>query len=437
MGAAMLRRIFGCRFPTDMGRAEYVEMHDAFMKVIARDFINESAVIATLNRGDIGGKISDLITFSDTSSAQTPWERLGNVKISNSVAEVDDLESMLKALSSCIAMPLLYGHDYLQRTPNVLEDWDCFASNAVSLLALGIPSWVPIPSFQRGIAARGRLLESLAGVYRRIRQHHEGEPVDFGADMSDVSETVLDRYKVFAKHRLPVETIAQIELSLLWAQNKNTQQLLVWYVFYVYSVPGLLEALRREISASGAISMSGDSSSRITSVDIPSLSKDCLLLRSCFLESFRLAEESVMFRKLTQPVKMDVDVKNDSQVELPAGSWVTISNCRTKHVPSLYPIPLEFVPDRFIVEEEDGRRAVTYGPLRPWGIGPGMCKGRTFAEKQLLAVVACIATLWDMESVDLNSDRSWRHPGFKTGATVMAPGGKMRVRIKQRSTTKY
>ncbi|CAG9989038.1 unnamed protein product [Clonostachys byssicola] len=55
MGTSMLRRIFWCDF-RGIARDEYIEMVDGFMEIVARDFLNESTVTATLHRGILGAK---------------------------------------------------------------------------------------------------------------------------------------------------------------------------------------------------------------------------------------------------------------------------------------------------------------------------------------------------------------------------------------------
>ncbi|CAH0058859.1 unnamed protein product [Clonostachys solani] len=407
MGSSMLRRIFGCDFK-GIARDKYVEMVDGFMKIVARDFLNESAVIATLHRGDIGSK-----------------QQLANTKMlpldpayPGHVVEAD-LESLLRGLSFHISIPLLYGNDYLERNPSALWDWDCFGEQT-ALLALGVPTWVPIPSFQRGIAARDMLVGSISAVYRRTKQYNNGEAVDHGADVTDVSETALDRYKEYDRHGLSIEHIGHIEFSLLWAQNKNTQQLLFWYIFYIYSVPGLLDSLRQELTSSGALLISADDPPRITKLDIGALGKQCPLLKSTFLESFRVTEESILFRRVTEKLTLD-DGKD--QYQLRPGSWLSVSTALTRHDSSIYPRPLEFLPDRFVEAS-----TASYKTLRPWGLGLTMCKGRTFAEKKVLAIAASMIALCDIEQ----AGGEWQHPGFRTGATILAPASKLRVRIKRR-----
>lgn len=70
-----------------------------------------------------------------------------------------------------------------------------------------------------------------------------------------------------------------------------------------------------------------------------------------------------------------------------------------------------------------------YGKLKPWGAGVGICKGRAFAEKEILGVVACFITLWDMEP---SGGGEWTLPGFVPGTGVMRPKEAVRVVIKRR-----
>lgn len=119
LGTAMLRRIFGCRFRSDMGRSEYAEVQDAFMNVIAHDSVDKSAAIATLNRANIGRKVSDLVRFNRDPASEQPWELMSRVNLvvsSLRMAEVHDLEILLKVLSSCTAITVANRTPLLLRT---------------------------------------------------------------------------------------------------------------------------------------------------------------------------------------------------------------------------------------------------------------------------------------------------------------------------------
>jgi cytochrome P450 len=431
MSAAMLKRLFGYH-NKEMPRAQYIRMHDEFMKTLSRDFVNDEAVIAKLSRADLGGKISSLISFSDEARLQQRWEQSATLRVITpdskeqpGVVELD-LQLFTRNLGSCIGIPLLYGQDFLDRNSSLLDDLHQFATEAIPFLILGAPVWLPLKSYQDGLAARARLHQSLAAVYKRIKQYHTGLPVDFDANMSDVSITAIDRYKVYDRYGVSMEGIGQIELALLWAQNINTQLMLFWFLYYIYSTPNLLNELRQEISTCGAISLSEEEAPRITAIDINSLWRNCVLLRSSFLETFRLTEESIMFRHTTQDVRME----DGSHQHFPAGSWISITNFLTKHDPLVFSDPLEFIPDRFVVKDitANGQKTVSYKSLRPWGMGGGMCKGRTFAEKQVVLTAACIIMLWDLEAVD----GLWKHPGYKAGGTLLSPENPVRVNVMRR-----
>ena len=79
----------------------------------------------------------------------------------------------------------------------------------------------------------------------------------------------------------------------------------------------------------------------------------------------------------------------------------------------------------------DGKaiKKTDYFSLQPWGEGPTMCKGRKFAEGEVITIVAAIVTCWDITPID----GKWTHPGRKGAAAgAHKPVSDVRVRIERR-----
>ncbi|KAF4505924.1 hypothetical protein G6O67_007822 [Ophiocordyceps sinensis] len=253
-----------------------------------------------------------------------------------------------------------------------------------------------------------RLHGALGAFYCRLQQYEGNQPVDFGADMSDVSLVARQRNDVFERFGVSTLHRGMVELGTLWGQNANAQPLIFWFALYIYSTPGLLEALRAEI-------------------DYAALGRSCPPLKSALLETFRLANEPTSIRYVSRPVTVP---DGEHSHHLHPGTWISAPHAGLQRDGSVFPDPDRFVPDRFLeLDEQTGRKVPRYGKLKPWGAGVGICKGRTFAEKEMLGVIACFITLWDMEP---SGGGTWTLPGFVTGTGVMRPKEAVNVVIKRR-----
>jgi hypothetical protein len=96
-----------------------------------------------------------------------------------------------------MSVPLIYGQDILDRNPRLLDDFWTFDNDLFPLLMVGVPKWAPFRIMQDGLKARARIIDSLEAVYRRVDQYEKGEPVDLGADMSDVGMMLRERNKIY------------------------------------------------------------------------------------------------------------------------------------------------------------------------------------------------------------------------------------------------
>lgn len=389
-------------------------------------FLGEQGATASVERADVPGNTLNLVTFSSRKEDMKRWEWSAKVRLVAPGAAEVDLHCLIRDFGACITIPLLYGQDILDRHPTLLDDLWKFDNDVFPLLLIGLPGWLPIKPLRDGIPARDRCRKAMEDCYRRIDQWQKGLPVDGGADMSDISWIAQERNKVYTKHDMPIWARGQIDFSLLWGQNANSQVLTFWFIAYIYSTPDLVDELRKEIA--DFVRVTPGNPPRITSFDINGLSHSCPLFKSALFETYRLASEATSIRYVKDGVSFEDGGKEH---RLKPGSWVSAPHGARQRDPAVYPDPDRFVPDRFLeMDAETGRQVPRYGKLRPWGSGPGMCKGRTLAEKEILAIAAAVMSLWDMEPA--GGDRVWKVPGMRPGTGVMCPTGEMRVVLRRR-----
>ena len=165
----------------------------------------------------------------------------------------------------------------------------------------------------------------------------------------------------------------------------------------------------------------------IVSMDLPALFKGCPRLKSCIFETYRLTNEATSIRYVAQSITVQ-DGKHSH--ELKPGMFVSAPHAVTQRDPGIYAEPDRFVPERFLVaDHETGSLRARYGALRPWGVGAAMCKGRSFAEKEIIALSAAIVSLWDIEP----TEGCWKIPTMIPGTGVKKPIKDIRVRVTRRS----
>ncbi|KIX92354.1 uncharacterized protein Z520_11962 [Fonsecaea multimorphosa CBS 102226] len=437
----LVTRVFGAGDSPELKK----KLEDSWKDLLApveRMFLNDSAATSALEKSGIPQKASSFVSFSSNPAQMKRWELSANVRLitpdlpGQPGAVEADLQSLSRDFGACIAIPLLYGQDFLDRCSGLLDDFWKFDNDLFPLLMIGVPSWTPFKVIKDGVAARSRLLQEMEALYRRIDQFQRGQAVDFGADMSDTSEVALGRNAVYSRQNWSFRDRAGGDLGVLWGQNANTQPVLFWLLVYVYSTSGVLDRVREEIAPYVKISSRKDPDTdnhtpEITTIDIQGLGRDCALLKACIFETYRLTNEPTSIRYVARPITIH---DGTYQHELQPGTFVSAPHSLTQRDPSVYADPNDFIPDRFlqVVDPESGKLRAAYGKaLRPWGSGAAMCKGRTFAEKELVVLGAAIIGLWDIKPAAGGCER-WEVPAMIPGTGVKKPVRDIRVRISRR-----
>ncbi|KAM5354259.1 hypothetical protein ACJ41O_000909 [Fusarium nematophilum] len=392
---------------------------------IERLFLNDASATAALLRAGVPQQAASLITFASSREYMKRWELSADVRIVLGHPDMvqANFQSLIRDFGACIAIPLLYGRDFLDQNPGLLDDFWRFDNDLFPLLMVGIPSWAPIQVVREAVLARSRILAALEDLYRHIDQHQQGDQAESRVDMSDVSSALFERNKVYNREGWSLAERAAGDFAVFWGQNANTQPILFWLLTYVYSTPGLLGRVRDEVAP--YVKLSQTNPAEKTTMDLPALCRHCQLLGACVFETYRMANEPTSIRYVARPITIhDGKLKH----ELKEGMFISVPHSLINQDPSMYQDPHKFIPERFLEADPSGNLVARYGRLRPWGAGLSMCKGRTFAEKEILSVGAAILALWDVGP----AYGAWELPGMMPGAGVKRPVKDIRVVISRR-----
>ena len=172
-------------------------------------------------------------------------------------------------------------------------------------------------------------------------------------------------------------------------------------------------------------------------LDIDGLVKSCPLLKACFHECIRLYTTPTSIRSVTKSIEVqdssESNMKSRQQAYvLEAGKFVAAPMSLHHHDPEIFNSPEEFQPSRFLLQSGSakGREIVDGDKVKPWGVGAFACPGRLHAERTILALMAGILALWDLEPVDR---KAWSIPERRERAVTSVPSKDIRFRIQMRS----
>lgn len=133
-----------------------------------------------------------------------------------SLCEVS-LFPLLTAFLGSMTLPAMMGKAFAAQSPTTLEDIDVL-DESFTLLALGLPRWLPIPSLRRAYDARDRLHGSLERLYTSLDMiAEELDPGQPWRDLGDVSELIIGYDRLWKMAGFPVRARAAAGLSMPWA----------------------------------------------------------------------------------------------------------------------------------------------------------------------------------------------------------------------------
>ena len=227
---------------------------------------------------------------------------------------------------------------------------------------------------------------------------------------------------------------------LLGRLNANSNSTVYWMLRNIHATPGLLEDVRREIAPACVLR-----DDRLQ-MDWRRLLHDSPLFKSCYFESLRLdsapwsfkrLQKDCMVREAAEDARLGgfsgmtttTETQPPTPFALQKGEAVLIPADLHHNDARYFPDPTEFAPQRFFVHSSDGAVKSEIKSIRPYGGGATMCKGRLFAEREVLAFVAAMLTCWDLTPA---GGSSWEMNGRGKTSGVCRPKENLRVRMTRR-----
>ena len=385
----------------------------------------------------IENRASSLISLSSKTEDQHVWERLGKVEVvETSTADANFYELVVNFVGDIIT-PLLFGRAFMDNYPQCLEDLWVFDSGVhhlmTSLLAI-------TPTARRATAARTRMLKAISEWHSALAATQRGEdPGPKWADMSDVSEIMQIRVREWEATKASMKLHTTNDMSVLWGANVNSNKNIFWMLLQIYSRQTLLSAIRAEISPYVHASLTESSQHTKLRFEIDELTKSCPLIKATFYETMRSNMSGIGIRSVAQDLTLTESPsdallfgkKRPQSYHIPAGSVLAISNGTMQQDPRLYPEPQLFDPNRFLFPRKDDpwKKDAVMKNLNTFGGGTYKCKGRTFAEKEILLFVAGILVLWDIEMPD---GGALKVPEMGLAGASRSPKEDVRVRLRRR-----
>ena len=287
--------------------------------------------------------------------------------------DVRGLVHEMTAITLDIATRTLFGADagpFAGAVERILRNSDAMLHRRLTSWEFLVPDTWPLPRY-RDFQRDAKALDEI--VYGIIRQRRAAE-----ADTGDLLSMYLharDEDGSFLDDRLLRDEV----MTLLLAGHDTTALLLSWGLWLLLRHPEVEARVRREVDDV----LGGPGGRAATFDDLPALRH----VRLAIDETLRLYPPAYQnSREATVPVTL-------GGVTLPARSTVLWSTWAIHRDPRWFPDPDVFQPERFAGEGATRPRLAYH----PFGAGPRMCIGNTFALAEATVVLAEVLRRFRLE----------------------------------------
>ncbi|MCJ1470534.1 hypothetical protein MMC07_009180 [Pseudocyphellaria aurata] len=369
------------------------------------------------DEGDWGLSVESYAAMRSALLSSPDLDKMNRVMIQSIAASLDSLEGPADKVTLKLAQWLrsnvtlattnsIYGPQNPFKDDAVADAFWQFESQLMTILVGVLPSITA----RKGIAGRDKVAKAFEN-YFRIDGH------------KNASILMRNRYETSAKNEISEEDIARFEVGGSIAILVNTVPAAFWMLLLVYSYPGLLNDIRKELDS--VVSKTVDNN-LVRYLDITLLKTKCLLLTSTFQEVLRYRSMGTSIRHVMQDTVLNDQwlLKKDCMVQMPSRIIHTDSKIWGTDVD-------EFNPRRFLKDQGQNMKRPNPAAFRAFGGGTTLCPGRHFATNEVLAVVSMFVMRYDMTP----TDGEWSLPktdNTNVASVIMEPDTDVEVEISAR-----
>lgn len=362
------------------------ELYDRFLDDMRQqyDHLNTEKSLGQMVRRTadrLRHNVADFVSFNGGEIDQVPWERLAGAALveepgGEAVVEADMFE-LVRNFVAFTAAPAIMGSDFVDNFPQFWQALWRFDKGFMAL-AMDLPAVLPINKAIGARRARGFLLSWLDEFENAMETTRQGgNPGPKWADLDNVSPLVQHRVDIYRKYNLNVKQRSALDLALIWALSANSNPIIFWVLWRVYSHPDLLARIRDEIAdyvvlekPAVGFGAAFNSATRIESIDPAALLNKCPLLKASYIETLRLDFDGWSFKAVHEDTV--VSDKQGNKFFLRAGTYAHAASQLWHMDPAAYEDPEVWRAERHIrwraTDSKGGKEAVAeMGDLKPYG----------------------------------------------------------------------
>jgi cytochrome P450 len=353
------------------------------------------------------GALEPLVGDSVFVSSGEAWKRqrrmidpsLSHIRINRAfaamVAAVDAYEAELDAAASA-ATPFSLDYAMSHLTADIIcrtvfstslasrtarEVFDDFVKFERSVAQVRIPRLIFDPAWKT-VPQAPEVLEACERIRRHLGELVDGHVADPTGFQDVASDLVTARDPETGTGFDRKELIDQIGVAFL-AGHETTASALTWVFFILSALPDVADRMRDEVAA-----VVGDGPVEFEHV------KRLGFLRNVFREALRL------YPPITFTPRVSLENTTIGRMKVRRGALVMIAPWVIHRHRRYWRDPDAFDPDRFSSEREN---ELVPGAYLPFGLGPRVCAGASFATTESALILARLVRRYDFEVIDPGS----------------------------------